>query len=56
MDDFTAFAEGRNKELPGIAEKVSRERRMDAEEKDLKLSITEEGQNKVVAPCCFHEE
>ena len=50
-DDITAFMEGRNKELPGIAEKVLRAMNMEHEEEGLKLSIThvsKEGKSKVI--------
>ena len=52
LDDVTALVEGRNKELPGIAEKVLKSTRRKVAEKGLKLSITEggkEGKTKVIA-------
>ena len=43
VDDITATMEGRNKELPCIADKILEVIRMEVEEKGLKLSITEGG-------------
>ena len=43
MDDIIACLEGRNKELPGIAEKVLKTMIIEVEEKVLMLSITEGG-------------
>ena len=59
VDDIKAFLEGRDKELPGIGEKVLRAMRMEVEEKGLELSITEggeEGQSKVIASCSYLTE
>ena len=59
VDDVTAFLEGRNKELPGIAEKVLRAMRLEVEQQGLKLSIMEggqEGKSKLTAPCSVLEE
>ena len=39
VDDITACLEGRNKELPDIAEKVPRAMTMKVEEKGLRLSL-----------------
>ena len=55
-DDITACLEGRNKELPEIAEKVLTTRRMEVEEKCLELSVTEgetDGKSKVIASCSY---
>ena len=43
VDDITGFVNGRNKELVEMAEKVLKKLKMVAEEKGLKLSITEGG-------------
>ena len=59
VDEMTPFMQGRNTELPGIAEKVLKSIRKEAEEKGLKLSITEggkQGKNMVIASCCYLEE
>ena len=56
VDDITAIMEGRNKELPCIADKILEVIRMEVEEKGLKLSITEggkRGQSKVIARCSY---
>ena len=52
-DDITAFLDGRNKELPSIAE-VLRAMRLEVEENGLKPSVTQrgkEGKSKVIASC-----
>ena len=41
VNDITAFMEGQNKELPGIAESVLMSMRREVEEKGLELSIME---------------
>ena len=59
VDDITAFMEGRNKELPGIAEKVLTAMKREVEKKGLKLSITEGGEeetSKVIASFSCLEE
>ena len=52
VDDITAFTEGRNRELAGIAEKVLKSMRREVEEKVLELSIMaggKEAKSKVIA-------
>ena len=46
VDDITAFMEGQNKELPGIAEKVWKAMTREVAEKGPQLSITEGGDEK----------
>ena len=59
VDEITALMEGRSKELAGIEEKVLRAMRMEVEEKEQTLSLTEgrkEGKSKVIASCGYLEE
>ena len=55
----TAVVEGRNTELPGIAETDLRATSREVKEEGLELSITEggkEGKSKVTALCSFLED
>ena len=55
----TAVVEGRNKELPGIAETDLRATSREVKEEGLELSITEggnEGKSKVTAFCSYLED
>ena len=56
MDDVTAFMEGRNQLLAGIAEKVLSAVRREVEEKGLKLEGRKEGKSQVIASCTCVEE
>ena len=55
VDDITAFMEGRNKELRGIAGKVLEFLKREVEEKGVKLSITE-GWKEGIGSCSYLEE
>ena len=59
VHDMTAFMKGRNKELPGIAERVRKSTRREVEEQSLRLSVKDRGRrgrSKVIALCTYLEE